>query len=161
MKNDEELMRVALNFAKEAVVSGDVPVGAIIVRDGEIIASGKNCREKNGSATGHAEIDAINAACEKLGRWRLSDCELFVTLEPCPMCAGAIINSRMKRVVFGAFDEKSGACASVINLFELPFNHRPEIVGGILAGECKKTLTAFFQNLRKTKGLEKKSEKIT
>ncbi len=140
----------ALLLAKKAGAEGEIPVGAVIVKDGEVIATGQNRRERHKNALGHAEIEAINAACEKLGRWRLDDCELYVTLEPCPMCAGTIINARLKKVVFGAFDKKMGSCSddSVINLFNLPYNHRPEVWAGIGEQECSKVLTEFFENLR-------------
>ena len=143
-------MEQALLLAKKAGAEGEIPVGAVIVKDGEIIATGQNRRERHKNALGHAEIEAINAACEKLGRWRLDDCELYVTLEPCPMCAGTIINARLKKVVFGAFDKKMGSCSddSVINLFNLPYNHRPEVWAGIGEQECSKMLTEFFENLR-------------
>lgn len=142
-------MRQAILLARKAGQRGEIPVGAVIVKNGEIIATGSNRREMDKNALGHAEIEAINNACEKLGRWRLDDCELYVTLEPCPMCAGAIINSRLKKVVYGAFDQKAGACDSVINLFEHRFNHKPEVWAGILEQECSKILKDFFENLRK------------
>ena len=140
----------ALALAKKAGAKGEIPVGAVIVKDGEIIATGQNRRETDNNALGHAEIEAISSACERLGRWRLDDCELYVTLEPCPMCAGAIINARIKKVVFGAFDKKAGSCSddSVINLFNLPYNHRPEVWAGIGEQECSEVLTEFFENLR-------------
>lgn len=143
-------MLKALLEAKKAGQEGEIPVGAVIVKDGEIIAVGRNRRETHNNALGHAEIEAISSACEKLGRWRLDDCELYVTLEPCPMCAGAIINARLKKVVFGAFDKKAGSCSgdSVVNLFELPFNHKPEVWAGICEHECAAVLTDFFENLR-------------
>ena len=140
----------ALLLAKKAGERGEIPVGAVIVRNGEIIATGMNRRETDKTALGHAEIEAIDSACRKLGRWRLDDCELYVTLEPCPMCAGAIINARLKKVIFGAFDKKMGSCSqeSVIDLFNLPYNHRPEVWAGIMENECSKVLTEFFENLR-------------
>ncbi len=144
----EDYMKVALSLAEKAVEMGDVPVGCVIVRAGEIIGSGFNRREAGGGATAHAEIEAINAACRALGSWRLSDCSLYVTLEPCPMCAGAIINARVGKVFYGAKDEKAGACGSVLNLFEERFNHKPQLVGGILKDECSALLTAFFTGLR-------------
>lgn len=146
--NDEKWMRIALEQAELAAKDGEVPVGAVVVMQGELISVGRNRRELGKNALYHAEIEAIDSACKALGGWRLWQCELFVTLEPCPMCAGAIINSRIKRVVFGAFDKKSGACASVVNLFEQPFNHKPELVGGMLEGECAGKLTEFFKALR-------------
>lgn len=149
--NDEEYMRVALSLANEAAAEGEAPIGAIIVRDGEIVGTGRNRREKDKNALGHAEIEAIDNACRSLGGWRLIGCSMYVTLEPCPMCAGAIINSRIERVVFGAYDKKAGSCGSVINLFELPYNHKPELVGGVLEKECSAALTDFFKNLRRLK----------
>ena len=147
---DEEMMLKAIELAKKAYGIGEAPVGAIVVdKDGNIIGEGFNRRECDNSPTAHAEILAIEAAAKCLGSWRLTDCTLYVTLEPCPMCAGAIINSRLKRVVYGAFDDKGGACASVINLFELPFNHKPLVRSRILERECGELLTEFFNNLRK------------
>ncbi len=145
---DRDYMEQAYAQACEAYSKNEVPVGAIIVRNGEVISTGKNNREEAGDATGHAETLAIREACGKLGTWRLDDCELYVTLEPCPMCMGAIINSRIKRVVFGAKDAKAGACGSVINLNNYPFNHKPEIVSGIMAEECQEILSNFFSNKR-------------
>lgn len=146
---DEEMMLKALEQAEKASSIGECPVGAIITDpDGKIIAEGYNRRENDNSPTAHAEIIAIENAAKALGRWRLSDCTLYVTLEPCPMCAGAIINSRLKRVVYGAFDEKGGACSSVLNLFELPFNHVPLVRSRVLEKECGEMLTEFFRKLR-------------
>ena len=146
----KKYMTEALLLAKKAGERGEIPVGAVIVRNGEIIATGMNRRETDKTALGHAEIEAIDSACRKLGRWRLDDCELYVTLEPCPMCAGAIINARLKKVIFGAFDKKMGSCSqeSVIDLFNLPYNHRPEVWAGIMENQCSKVLTEFFENLR-------------
>lgn len=144
----EKYMQQAISLARSAAKSGEVPVGAVIVQNGEVVATGVNRRETDKNAVAHAEIEAITAACKKLGRWCLDDCELYVTLEPCPMCAGAIINSRIKRVVFGAFDKKGGACDSVTNLFNLPFNHKPEVWAGICENECAQILKDFFENLR-------------
>lgn len=146
----KKYMTEALLLAKKAGELGEIPVGAVIVRNGEIIATGMNRRETDKTALGHAEIEAIDSACRKLDRWRLDDCELYVTLEPCPMCAGAIINARLKKVIFGAFDKKMGSCSqeSVIDLFNLPYNHRPEVWAGIMGNECSKVLTEFFENLR-------------
>ena len=149
MLKDEEFMLRAIELANEAAQAGEIPVGALIVdKDDNIIAEGYNLREKENSPTAHAEIIAIEKAAKQLDSWRLSECTLYVTLEPCPMCAGAIINSRLKRVVYGAFDEKGGACASVINLFELPFNHKPLVRSRILEKECSELLTDFFGKLR-------------
>ena len=144
----EDYMAEALKLAKSTTSSGDVPVGCVIVKNGEIIGRGCNRREADGIATAHAEIEAINDACRALGTWRLSDCSMYVTLEPCPMCAGAIINSRLHKVFYGAKDEKAGACGSVLNIFEERFNHKPQLVGGILKDECAGLLSEFFKTLR-------------
>ena len=141
-------MKKALLRAKAAARVGEVPVGALIVRNGLIVSTGRNFREGKNNAISHAEIIAIDRACRKLGRWRLFDCTLYVTLEPCPMCAGAIINARIPRVVFGAYDRKAGVFGSVTDLTQLPFNHKPEIVGGVLAEECGAQLSNFFKSLR-------------
>lgn len=143
-------MEQALLLARKAGSEGEIPVGAVIVKDGRIIAEGVNRRERCENALGHAEIEAISNACKLLGSWRLNGCELYVTLEPCPMCAGAIINSRLDRVVFGAFDKKAGSAShdSVINLFALPYNHRPEVTAGIMERECSAVLSEFFENIR-------------
>ncbi|HOO26671.1 MAG TPA: tRNA adenosine(34) deaminase TadA [Clostridiales bacterium] len=146
--DDRFYMEECLRLAKEAASRGEVPVGAIVVRNGQIIGRGQNRREADKNALAHAEIEAIEAACRFLGGWRLWECDLYVTLEPCPMCAGAIINSRIRRLVFGAHDPKAGACGSVVNLFDLPFNHKPETVAGLMAEECSKELTDFFADLR-------------
>lgn len=147
---DEEMMLKAIELAKKAYEIGETPVGAIVVdKDGKIIGEGYNRRECDNSPTAHAEILAIEEAARYLGSWRLTDCTLYVTLEPCPMCAGAIINSRLKRLVYGAFDDKGGACTSVVNLFELPFNHKPLVRSRILEKECGELLTNFFEDLRK------------
>lgn len=155
-KRDEIYMKKALELARIAAEQGEVPVGAIIVKDstGEIVGRGFNRREYGKSPLTHAEIVAIDEASRRLGGWRLIDCELYVTLEPCPMCAGAIINSRIERVVFGAYDKKAGSCGSVTNLFELPYNHKPELVGGVLESECAGVLSEFFKNLRNNKKTE-------
>ncbi len=145
---NKKFMKEALKEATLAFQKGEVPVGAVIVKNGEIIARGHNLREQKQNALSHAEIECINSACKKLGTWRLEGCELYVTLEPCPMCTGAIINSRIARVVFGAFDLKAGSMDSVINLCDYPFNHKPEIYGGIMEDDCKEVLENFFQNLR-------------
>ena len=144
----KEFMSRAILLAKKAYEAGEVPVGAVMVKDGEIIAEGYNMREQKQNALSHAEIECINKACEVLKSWRLDGCELYVTLEPCPMCTGAIINSRIKTVVFGAYDLKAGSMDSVINLCDYPYNHKPEIYGGIMEDECKEILEKFFQNLR-------------
>ncbi|MBP5303849.1 MAG: nucleoside deaminase, partial [Clostridia bacterium] len=124
---DEKYMDLALNLAREAAQEGEVPVGAVIVKGDAVVGTGRNRREMNKNALAHAEIEAIDNACKMLGGWRLHGCDLYVTLEPCPMCTGAIINSRIDRVIFGASDEKAGSCGSVIDLTELPYNHKPEI----------------------------------
>ncbi len=142
-------MRMALEQAKIAGEMGEVPIGAVVVKDGEVISTGYNLREINKNSLCHAELIAIDKACEKLGGWRLHECELYVTLEPCPMCAGAIINSRIRRVVFGAFDPKAGSCGSLINLFACDFNHRPVLEAGVLQQECADLLQSFFKKLRK------------
>ena len=144
----EEYMRQALALARESAKEGEVPVGAVIVRRGEIIGRGRNRREGSKNALAHAEIEAINEACRRLGGWRLFDCDLYVTLEPCPMCAGAIINARISRVFYGAKDPKAGCCGTVVDLFALPFNHCPVREGGILAQECAEELSGFFAKLR-------------
>ena len=143
-----QYMDAALALAKEAAAEGEVPVGCVIVRDGQIVGRGRNRRETEKTALGHAELEAIADACKNLGGWRLWDCTLYVTLEPCPMCAGAIINARIPRVVFGASDAKCGACGSVCNLFSMDFNHHPEVVKGVREEESGKLLTEFFEDLR-------------
>lgn len=150
---DEEYMRLALEKAGEAGAAGDVPVGCVIVRDGEVIAAAGNARERERVATAHAECRAIEEACRALGGWHLTRCTLYVTLEPCPMCAGAIANSRIDRVVFGASDPKSGAYGSLFDLNSFPVNHRPETEGGVLAAECAASLSDFFaaRRARKTR----------
>lgn len=144
----ETYMRKALEMAQEAFDDDEVPVGAVIVRNNEIISLGRNRREKEKNALLHAEIDAINNACKVLGGWRLWNCEIYVTLEPCPMCAGAIINAHIPKVYFGAYDFKNGSCGTVTNLFEMPFNFKPEFTGGILQEECSSLLKDFFKKLR-------------
>ncbi len=144
----EFFMGEALRLAREAMADGDVPVGCVVVKDGQIIGRGRNRREVDGDATAHAEVEAIREACAQLGSWRLQDCALYVTLEPCPMCAGAIVNARIREVRYGAKEEKSGCCGSVLNLFEERFNHRPRVYQGPLGPECEGLLQEFFQNLR-------------
>lgn len=141
-------MSAALSLAKEAYADNEVPVGAVITQNGKIISTGRNRREKSKNALLHAEIDAINNACKKLGGWRLWNCEIYVTLEPCPMCAGAIINAHIPKVFFGAYDFKNGACGTITNLFEMPFNFKPECLGGIMEEECSELLKSFFKRLR-------------
>ncbi|MBO5211181.1 MAG: nucleoside deaminase [Clostridia bacterium] len=145
---NKEFMKLAILEAEKAAQKGEVPVGAVIVKNGDVIATGHNLREEKKNALSHAEIEAINVACQKLGSWRLDDCELYVTLEPCPMCTGAIINARIKTVIFGAYDSKMGCMDSVINLCDYPFNHRPEIYGGIMEDDCLAVLQKFFKKLR-------------
>ena len=146
-----EFMRLALDLAHKAAAEGEVPVGCVVVRGGVVVGRGHNTREKDQNALAHAELTAIAQACETVGFWRLPDCELFVTLEPCPMCAGAVINARVGKLVYGASDPKAGACGSVVNLFAYPFNHKPEILGGVLADESSALLTGFFKELRNSK----------
>lgn len=156
--SDQKFMKRALYHAKKAADIGEVPIGAVIVLDGKIIAYGKNLRETKKNALLHAELAAINSACRRIGAWRLCDCELYVTLEPCPMCAGAIINSRIKRVVFGAYDNKAGAFGSVLNLNDFPLNHKCIVTGGILRDECASMLSDFFKGLRDKANERKRSQ---
>ncbi len=145
----EEYMRAALALAGEAGAAGDVPVGCVVVSpEGEIIGRGKNERQAKNSAVAHAEVEAIEEACRRLGTWRLQDCSLYVTLEPCPMCAGAIMNARIKRVYYGARETRSGSCGSVINLFMENYEFSPQVVGGVLEDECAALMTDFFKELR-------------
>ena len=148
MNKVNEFMLAAYEMAKQAYEDGEVPVGAVIVRNDEIVAKGRNRREKSKNALLHAEIEAIDNACKALGGWRLWNCELYVTLEPCPMCAGAIINAHIPKVYFGAYDFKNGSCGTITNLFEMPYNFKPECVGGIMADECSALLKDFFKKLR-------------
>lgn len=145
---DVQFMSLALDLAREAAAEGEVPVGAVVVKDGQIIGTGRNRREAAKNSLAHAEIEAIDAACRYLGGWQLVGCTLYVTLEPCPMCAGAIINSRIDRLVQGAANPKAGSCGSVIDLFSLPYNHHPERISGVLEEECGELLKAFFKRLR-------------
>lgn len=146
--DDKDFMLAALELARQAGAEGEVPVGCVIVRKGQIVGQGRNRRETEKTALGHAEIEAISQACRNLGGWRLWDCTLYVTLEPCPMCAGAILNARIPRVVFGASDNKCGACGSVCDLFSENFNHHPAVEKGLLEQESTALLTDFFQDLR-------------
>ena len=155
---DTDIMNIAIEQAKIAASELEVPVGAVIVRNGEVVSVGRNRRETGKNALAHAELEAIDLACKKLGGWRLWECEMFVTLEPCPMCTGAIINSRLRRLVFGASDGKAGSCGSVINLFDLPYNHKPEVVPGFMAEECSALLTDFFSELRRAKSERKQPD---
>jgi tRNA(adenine34) deaminase len=151
-------MRIAIEEAKKSLAIEEVPVGAVVVCEGEVVATAYNTRETEKNAIRHAEVTAISRACERLGGWRLHKCELYVTLEPCPMCAGAIVNSRIKRVVFGAKDTKAGAFGTVLNLNDFPLNHKPEIVSGVCEEECAALLSDFFKILRAKKLATKKNE---
>ncbi len=148
---ENEFMKTALDLARQSALEGEVPVGAVVVKDNEIVGTGRNRREYGKNALYHAEIEAIDSACKNLGGWRLWQCDMYVTLEPCPMCAGAIVNSRIKTVYFGASDYKAGSFGSVVNFNDLPYNHKPEIIGGVMAEEAQAMLTAFFKNLRDKK----------
>lgn len=153
MDHHEDYMRFALELAREAAEDGETPVGCVIINAaGDVIGNGRNRREKEKLATAHAEIEAITEACKAFGDWRLSGCTLYVTLEPCPMCAGAIIMSRIGKVYYGARDTLSGSCGSVINLFMESYGHSTQITGGILANECSAVLSGFFENIRKNRG---------
>ena len=145
----EGYMRQALALAREAAACGEVPVGCVIVRDGQVIGRGRNRREEKQHTGSHAEMEAICQANEALGTWRLDDCTLYVTLEPCPMCAGAILNARIPRVYYGVRDREMGACGGVLNLFMEDFPQHPALVGGVLAEECRAVLTDFFPQLRR------------
>ena len=145
---DAVFMKEALALARQAAEDGEVPVGCVIVRGDEIVGRGRNRRETGKTALGHAEVEAIADACKNLGGWRLWECTLYVTLEPCPMCAGAIINARIPRVVFGASDEKCGACGSVCDLFSMDFNHHPQVEKGVCEAESAELLKEFFVDLR-------------
>ena len=155
MEQHERWMREAIKLANEAAAEGEVPVGAVIVKDDRIVGTGRNRREIGKDALAHAEVEAISQACRTLGGWRLSGCTLYVTLEPCPMCAGAIINARLDAVVYGASDAKAGSCGSVVDLFELPYNHRPHCIRGVLKDECTALLSDFFAKLRQKRKEEK------
>ena len=145
---DELFMKEALKLAKEAFDDGEVPVGCVVVRGEEIVGRGRNRREGEKNALAHAEIEAIRTACAVLGGWRLWECEMYVTLEPCPMCAGAILNARIRKVTFGAYDQKNGAISSVMQMYDYPFTHKPAVEGGVLADECAGVLSDFFKALR-------------
>ncbi len=151
-----DYMKYALSLAEKSAKEREVPVGAIVVCDGKIVGEGRNRRETVKNALHHAEIEAINDACKNLGGWRLWKCDLYVTLEPCPMCAGAIINSRIKNVYFGATDTKNGAVVSAAQLFDMNFTHKPLYEGGIMGKECAEILSEFFKSLRKQKDGEEK-----
>ena len=143
-----EFMRLALDAAKQSAAEDEVPVGAVVVRNGEVVAVGRNRRETVKDALSHAEIEAIRTACAVLGGWRLWECEMYVTLEPCPMCAGAILNARIRKVTFGAYDAKNGALSSVMQMYDYPVTHKPAVEGGVLADECAAVLSDFFKELR-------------
>lgn len=145
---EEEIMTRALELAQMSAQEGEVPVGAVVVLDGEIVGEGRNHRETAKNALAHAELEAIDAACKRLGGWRLHKCELFVTLEPCPMCMGAVINARIKRLVFGAKDAKNGACGSVVDLAQAGFTHTLPVESGCMEEQCSVILTEFFRRLR-------------
>lgn len=145
---ESRFMTRAIELAKIAAKNGEIPVGAVVVKDGVIIGEGYNMREQKNNALSHAEIEAINAACNTLGDWRLDNCTIYVTLEPCIMCTGAIVNTRIKEIVFGAYDKTMGCIDSVLNINSLPFVPNVEIFGGIKEDECKKILTEFFKGVR-------------
>ena len=152
---DEKFMLRALELARLSALEGEVPVGAVVVRGDEIVGEGRNRRETGRNALYHAELEAIDNACKALGGWRLWQCDIYVTLEPCPMCAGAIINARIIRVVFGAYDKKAGSFGSVTDLSALPYNHKPLVSGGFMETECARELSDFFLKLReKSRGSE-------
>lgn len=159
MTEAEKYMKAALKLAQKSAAEGEVPVGCVVVCDGAIVGRGRNRRETKKNALCHAELEAIHKACRKLGGWRLHRCDLYVTLEPCPMCTGAIINARIKTVYYGAPDPKAGSCGTLVNLFELPYNHRPEVVPGVLGDACAETLRDFFRALRARKKIEKIASK--
>ncbi len=148
MTREEKFMKEALKCAKKAEKIGEVPIGAVIVKDDKIISTGYNLREKRHSTTAHAEIIAIERACKKLNDWRLDGCEIYVTLEPCPMCAGAILNSRISRVIYASRDEKMGACGSAFNLFNMQFDTDTLVKSGVLDKDSTKILQSFFKGLR-------------
>lgn len=155
--SDEFYMGLAVYLAAKAAEIGEVPVGAVVVhRTRGVVGVGINRRETAKNAVCHAEIEAIDNACKTLHGWRLFECDLYVTLEPCPMCAGAIVNSRIRRVVFGAHDLKGGACGSVLSMFDLPLNHKPRLTCGVLADTCRNQLSAFFKALRQSRKRRRK-----
>lgn len=148
MNNYEYYMKIALELAELSYNDNEVPVGAVVVKDGEIVGRGRNLREKKNNVLSHAEIEAINDACNNLKSWRLDGCDMYVTLEPCPMCAGAIINARINKVIYGVRDERQGAVSSVISMFDLDFPYRPKVAYGVLEKECGEIIKKFFKNLR-------------
>ena len=157
-ENLEYYMGLALEQAEKSLELAEVPVGAVVVCEGEVVGAAFNTRETDKNAIRHAEVMAISRACERLGGWRLHKCEMYVTLEPCPMCAGAIVNSRIKRVVYGAGDPKAGAFGTVLNLNDFPLNHKPEVVSGVRECECSALLSDFFKILRAKKSSDKKNQ---
>ena len=148
LTEDERYMKEAIRQAKKAQALGEVPIGCVIVYEGKIIARGYNRRMVDHTTLAHAEIIAIRKACRKIGDWRLEGCDIYITLEPCPMCAGAVINSRIPVVVYGAKDAITGSCGSVLNLFEERYGHKPAIYGGVLKDECTQVLRSFFREIR-------------
>jgi tRNA(adenine34) deaminase len=160
MSDNSFYMKKALELAQIAFEEDEVPIGAVVVRNGEIVGIGYNKRDSQKNAMLHAETIAIYNACERLGGWRLWECDLYVTVEPCPMCTGAIINSRIRNLYFGAKNPKAGACGSIINLFDYPFNHKPNITGGLLEDECSKIMTDFFLKVREKRKREKKERML-
>lgn len=158
----EKYMKRAIELAEISAEEGEVPVGAVIVKKttGEIIAEGRNMRENGRNALAHAEIIAIDEACRRLGGWRLPECAIYVTLEPCPMCCGAIINARIDDVIFGAYDKKSGSAVSVQKMFEYPYNYRPTVTGGFMENECAEILSDFFRKLRERKKFLRKNNEL-
>ena len=148
---NELFMKEALKLAQKSFEENEVPVGAVVVKGDKVVGVGRNRREKSKNALAHAEIEAINNACQNLGGWRLWECDIYVTLEPCPMCSGAIVNARIPNVYFGAFDKNFGCCGSTLNILELNNSFKPNYQGGILEDECSKMLTDFFKKLRKSK----------
>lgn len=145
---EKRFMERALALAQEAAGAGEVPVGAVVVKEGEIVGEGRNRREAAQSALAHAEIEAIHAACKRLHSWRLEGCQLYVTLEPCPMCAGAIVNARLSAVIWGADDERAGCCGTALNVFDLPYAQKPVLYRGFYEEECRARLSGFFRALR-------------
>lgn len=156
-------MKRAIELAEISAGEGEVPVGAVIVKKttGEIVGEGRNMRENKKNALAHAEIIAIDMACRNLGGWRLPECEMYITLEPCPMCCGAIINARIDKVIFGASDLKSGSVVSVQKMFEMPYNYRPEVISGVMEKDCADILSLFFRNLRENKKIKKNLKKFS
>ncbi|WP_087066609.1 tRNA adenosine(34) deaminase TadA [Intestinibacillus massiliensis] len=155
----EKFMKAALRLAQKAADEGEVPVGCVVVCDGQIVGRGRNRRETKKNALHHAEIEAIGKACKKLGGWRLHRCDLYVTLEPCPMCTGAIINARIRTLYYGAPDPKAGSCGTLVDLFSVGYNHKPEVVRGLMGEECAELLRRFFRDLRTRKKREREAWK--